>query len=928
MKFLRTYTVIFFALFSVGMEAAVVSGKVVDRASGDPLPGAVVTLDGSFLWSVTDGEGAFSFKDIENGSYTLEVSLLGYETYSSSITVKGNVKDLVIALSESTLALDSATVTAERSKDWINTTRTISRTALDHLQMSGLSDISALLPGGKTQNPDLTTTSSLNIRGGGNNSGNAAFSTAVEVNGVRIGDNADFGGLSGVDTRSLQVENIESVEVITGVPSAEYGDLGSGMVRVTTKKGRSPLSITLAVNPRTYDASFAKGVETGAGVLNISGQWTRATKKLSSPYTSYTRRGFTAEYSNTFAGLVRLEAGLSGNIGGMNSKDDPDTFSEQFTRERDNLLTPHVKAVVLLNRPWVTNISFEGSVYYHDRRTKEHLYNSYASPQPAVHAEEEGYFAATMLPETFYADRITDSRELDFSASLKYDWLHHFGPVKSVLKAGLQWKADGNSGRGEYYENEALAANGYRPRPYSDYPYMHTFSAYAEDKLTVPIGSTTFEASLGLRGEAVSVRGTQYEGLRALSPRLNARWSLTKSLSVRGGWGISRKLPSFYILYPKQEYRDIRTFAFSHGDDATYIYYTIPYTLEYNPSLQWQSNSNSEFGIDFEKGGWKASIAGFYNLTRNPYEYANLYTPISCQMLSLPEGFTMPASPEMRIDHQTGDVFIRGSKDEYFTPMTSSAIDRTFVNSRTQKGGADVTRKGLEFIVESPEIKPLHTRLRLDASYTRTSYINKDDTYYYQSGWSHTTIPNLSYQYAGIYEGAASVIQGRRTEWMDANLTAIVHIPAVRLIVTCRLEASLLRNSQNLSDRAFTVSSESVEPTGGDIYDSPSFSAVYPVAYLDLDGKVHQWTAECASDSDLQRLILRSGNMYTFVKDGYDPWASANLSLTKEIGRHVSLSFFANNFTAARPYRKSYANGISSIFTPAFYYGLTCRIKL
>jgi hypothetical protein len=42
----------------------------------------------------------------------------------------------------------------------------------------------------------------------------------------------------------------------------------------------------------------------------------------------------------------------------------------------------------------------------------------------------------------------------------------------------------------------------------------------------------------------------------------------------------------------------------------------------------------------------------------------------------------------------------------------------------------------------------------------------------------------------------------------------------------------------------------------------------------------------------------------------------------------VSFSFFANNFTNARPYVKSYATGVAAIFTPAFYYGLTCRIKL
>jgi hypothetical protein len=103
---------------------------------------------------------------------------------------------------------------------------------------------------------------------------------------------------------------------------------------------------------------------------------------------------------------------------------------------------------------------------------------------------------------------------------------------------------------------------------------------------------------------------------------------------------------------------------------------------------------------------------------------------------------------------------------------------------------------------------------------------------------------------------------------------------------------------------------------------------VYPTAYLDLDGVEHPWTEASASDPELSRLILRSGNIYTFAQDGYQPYMSANFSVTKEIGNHVSLSLFANNFTNARHFVKSRATGVSAIFTPNFYYGITCRIKL
>jgi outer membrane receptor protein involved in Fe transport len=180
----------------------------------------------------------------------------------------------------------------------------------------------------------------------------------------------------------------------------------------------------------------------------------------------------------------------------------------------------------------------------------------------------------------------------------------------------------------------------------------------------------------------------------------------------------------------------------------------------------------------------------------------------------------------------------------------------------------------------------------------------------------------------GIYKGGTNVYDGRRADNVDANLTAITHIPRARLVITLRLEAALLRRSQYTSSRAFTVNGSDNTPTGGNIYDGNSYTAVYPQAYMDLNGVVRAWTDESAANPDLQRLILRSGNMYTFAPDGYDPYFSANLSVTKEIGKHVSLSFFANNFTNSRRFVTSYATGVSAIFTPSFYYGLTCRIKL
>ena len=914
-----------------------VEGVVTDAHGGVPVIGAVVRLGEDYLWTTTGLDGAFIFDNVQKGKYVMEVSCLGYVSVSLEIDAAKNIDGLRIVLNENSLALDEVVVTAQKAKDGLSTSHSLGRDALNHLQLSNMTDVAALLPGGKTVNPDLTSENTFSLREGGSTTGNAAFGTAVEVDGVRIGNNASFGEMGGVDTRSVAVENIESIEVITGVPSAEYGDLNSGMVKINTRKGRTPVNVTFSVNPRTYQVSASKGIDLQKdnGVLNVSAEWARAVKKLVSPYSSYSRSGITFNYSNTFAKVLRFEAGITGNIGGMNTKDDPDAFTGEYEKARDNVFRGNTSLTWLLNKPWITNLKLDASVSLHDNLYHYHKFNTSASHQPAVHAEKDGYFLADQLPLTYFSDQITDSKELDFAASLKYSWHKRWDDVKSNLKAGVQWKANGNVGQGEYYEDPSLAANGYRPRPYTDYPFMHNLSVYAEEHLTLPVGGTKLELTAGLRLENVYIRNSLYTGKTTLSPRFNAKWQLAEGFAVRGGWGITEKLPSYYILYPKQEYRDIRTFAFSYGDQSSYVYYTQPYTVRYNPELRWQRNSNSELGIDAEFLGTKVSLVGFYNVTCDPYNFLNVYDPYSYDILQRPEGFVMPSDPQIRLDTQTGLLYVRGTDEEYWTPMEVLVTDRTFAKSSKQNNGADIHRAGAELTVEFPEIRPIRTTFRLDASYAYTGYLNDQLSYYYQDGWSHTTLANRSYQYVGIYANGGStnaVINGKITHNLDANLTAITHIPQVRLIITCRLEMSLLRRSRNLSqyegrDYAYTVSQNDNIPTGGDISDGNSYTAVRPVAYMDLDGNVRPFTDAEAADPEFASLILKSNNIYTFARDGYGPYMSANLSITKEIGDHVSLSFFANNFTNSRPYVKSMATGVGAIFTPAFYYGLTCRLK-
>lgn len=71
-----------------------------------------------------------------------------------------------------------------------------------------------------------------------------------------------------------------------------------------------------------------------------------------------------------------------------------------------------------------------------------------------------------------------------------------------------------------------------------------------------------------------------------------------------------------------------------------------------------------------------------------------------------------------------------------------------------------------------------------------------------------------------------------------------------------------MKRSQNLSEYrgreyAFNVD-EDRNPTGGSIYDGDSYTAIWPVAYIDLDGNRHPFTDAEKNDPAFSSLLLRS----------------------------------------------------------------------
>ena len=963
------------------------SGRVVEKETGDPVEFATVLVNATEQWAVTDAEGRFSIQNIKAGKSLVTVASLGYATLSREFSFDKDIADCKLQLEADNLLLQSAVVTAKENDNAATTSRTIDKTALEHVQVMNVGDIASLLPGGVTTDNNLVNRKEFNIRAGDRSeSGNASFGTAVEVDGVRLSNNASYSETRGVSTNSIASSNVESVEVITGVPSVEYGDMGSGVVKINTKKGKTPWMVTLSTSPKTKQASFSKGFELGKtrrnnsrGILNASAEYTRSVSDVMSPYESYDRKSLSLIYSNTFTGgafqtkPLRISLGITGNLGGLDDKADPDKMVGTFITARDNALRANLSANWLLSLPWITNLEFTASTAFSDKLSRENKNYFSAVSDIALHARETGYYmsapyaadganeAVMIPPGNRYSTMAVDDRPVTAKATLKANWATHWGRVNNKIKLGADWNFDANLGVGAYAEDPATAPT-WREYRYCDNPAMHNLGAYAEDNISFPLGKGHVNLIAGLRADNTFIKGSAYGTTSSLSPRFNVKYTVLDSfgrsrefvreLAVRASWGVAVKLPSFSVLFPTPSYQDINVFtATATADNTVYrAYYVLPRTIEYNPALRWQRNRQGEAGIEANLAGTRVSLAAFYNQTLNAYRLRTEYDRFTYNNTgtAASQGLSIPAENRVfSIDGTTGIVTVTDKTGAQPSQTLASELRKQLIPKTTADNASHpVTRWGLEWVVDFRKIESIGTTVRLDGSYYSYKTLDTDMKAY--APYSQTASGGIPYPYIGFFYGGNGYSNGSETRTLRNNVTITTHIPKVRMIVSVKLEASLLRYSRSLSEREGATRTYvlrdrsnllSYDPSAS-IYDGDSYAVTYPdyyVSYDDSDTQVPfleklSWAKENAPTlyADLSKLVTTTSYRYMFDKDYISPYFSANFSITKELGDRASVSFYANNFfnNMGQVYSTKERNYKSvSTYIPTFYYGLTVRIK-
>lgn len=91
-----------------------ISGIVVDKVSGESLPGANVILEGTSLGTSTNAEGEYILHQIPAGDYELITKYIGYKTQTTSVTVvAGKTTEVNVELDYAAVEVEDVVVTAQ-----------------------------------------------------------------------------------------------------------------------------------------------------------------------------------------------------------------------------------------------------------------------------------------------------------------------------------------------------------------------------------------------------------------------------------------------------------------------------------------------------------------------------------------------------------------------------------------------------------------------------------------------------------------------------------------------------------------------------------------------------------------------------------------------------------------------------------------------
>ena len=702
---------------------------------------------------------------------------------------------------------------------------------------------------------------------------------------------------AGTDLRQVSADNIEEVEVIRGIPSAEYGDLTSGLVVVHSKVGVTPWQVKAKINPGLQNYSAGKGFSLArAGIINANIDYAKAwgdPRQKTRSYDRYTTNvGWGYDINRKWHADTKIRL--------MQAKDwsgnDPDALQDGTeSKAKTTVFGLTHNGKLQMDLPLMRSLKYTVGLSLTKTDNKNTSFVAVSTGLlPIYTARETGYYSVPWMTTSYLATGITESRPGNVFAKLTDDFFLRRGKTVQSFKVGVDYHYDWNNGKGYYNANDALPyrpnSNG-RPRAFSDIPGLHQLSAFAEDQFTYNINKVNrLRVNFGLR--FTSLQPFSNLATTALSPRLNIAMSITKWLDLRGGIGLNSKTPGLNHLYPDKKYIDDVVGNYTLAETPAYYTHTEVYDVQRSKGLKNATTTKVEAGIDIKlPKGRKLSLLAYQDRTPNGFEAASDYFTYTYNLF---DDTHTPAIVNGQPDFSTG----------YACQYNCFATTGLLAN--TDK----TVNRGVEFDFDLGEIRLLKTNLYFSGAWNET-----------KTNWStrmNTTGVPASLITGTIYAGTnispvrivyPSGLDYTRLRRFVNTLRAVTHIPQLHIVAS--FTAQVIWHNSTWS---YTADKDPI----GWIDENLVYHDITSASTIDFSGG--------SINANDEKLQLR----YTDNEPTKSP-TTWNLSarLTKELGRMGALSLFVDNALFYEPYLKgNNTTTLTQRNTGKFAFGAELSINL
>ena len=222
-----------------------VRGRAFDIATKEALVGVNIILLNSdpIMGTTTNVEGEFILENVPIGRQSIEISMIGYESYfvTDLLVSSGKQVDLDIGLQEKATSLDEVVIITKRNKvKPINSMATLSsrQFTVEETQRyaGGLDDPARLVSSFAGVATPTITSNGISVRG------NSPSGLLWRIEGVEVPSPNHFANLTIAGAGLLTVLSSQMMgnsDFYTGAFPAEYGNASSGVFDINLRTGNS-----------------------------------------------------------------------------------------------------------------------------------------------------------------------------------------------------------------------------------------------------------------------------------------------------------------------------------------------------------------------------------------------------------------------------------------------------------------------------------------------------------------------------------------------------------------------------------------------------------------------------------------------------------------------------------------------------------------